>query len=90
MAPLPYHFVGAVQFLLRSGTGRILLQNRHERHAHKANSEVVMSLFCVLKKDHYVFFVVQSITIVHLLTEMLYYFFDCLKLKILPKLFPLS
>jgi len=44
MAPLPLHFVGAVQLLLRSGTGRILLQNGHERHAHKANSEVVMSL----------------------------------------------
>jgi hypothetical protein len=63
-----------VQLLLRSGTGRILLQNERERHAHKAISEVVMSLYCVLKKGHYVFCAVQNITIVQLLTEMLYYF----------------
>jgi len=74
MAALPEHFVGAMQLILRSGTGRILLQKGHGRHAHKANSEVVMSLYCVLKKGHYVFCAVQIITIVQLLTEMLYYF----------------
>lgn len=51
-----------------------MLQNERERHAHKAISEVVMSLYCVLKKGHYVFCAVQNITIVQLLTEMLYYF----------------
>jgi len=50
------------------------LQNRHERHAFKANSEGVMSLYCVLKKGHYVSCAMLSITIVQLLTEVLYYF----------------
>jgi hypothetical protein len=62
----------------------ILLQNGYEKHAHKeVSSEVVMFLSCVLK-GHYVFCAVWSITIVQLLTEMPYYFFGCLELKILP------
>jgi hypothetical protein len=90
MASLPQHFVGAVQLVLRSGTGRILLQNGHERHAHKANSKVVMSLYCVLKKGHYVFCAVQIITNCPVTYTNAVLFFDCLKLKILPQLFPLS
>jgi hypothetical protein len=53
----------------------------YKLHLVGISTEVVMSLYCVLKKGHYVFYAVQSITIVHLLTEMLYYFSAVWNLK---------